>query len=192
MLLNKGGIIMQGYTGMVQPRSSDIQHIGVLGMRWGKRRASSATAKPTTSKGGTKQGNYDKVYDSQGLSSRKQKVLITENNLRAKVASNRKEAADRIKFYGGKNVATEAIASEATHTKRVRAGIGYTASLLSAGVGVMMLSTPLGIIPAAGGLTIAIATSVGNSYVTKHAKEQVAYTKDSSAGHDVVVRKSDN
>ena len=162
---------------------NELYHYGVLGMKWGVRRRSRKR------NGGT-------------LLSRKTSILDNIETKKANVQRNRKEAADRIKFYGGKNVALRQIEKEAKYASKVALAKGATkTALLAIGtVGVPALILANGGVLTASGAAIMVAggaSSARAAYATKkavstiknHAEDQISYTKDSEYGADLVISK---
>ena len=113
-----------------------------------------------------------------------------------------KEADDRVKFYGSKRAAKAAIDDEAGYAKSVNRGKAAINTLkygTIAAVPVSVLAT-IATGGVAGVAAVAAAASYGitgaimgagaasaNSYISKHAKQQIDYTSESEYGHDIVV-----
>ena len=108
----------------------------------------------------------------------------------------RKQAGERIQFYGGKNVATNAIQQEAAYKKKATTAKTVTAgTLIATGAAYVAVAATqslpvVGISTAAVAAGTAFVTSRKNQKISAIAEEQIAYTKDSDYGPDVVVRKS--
>ena len=96
--------------------SDELYHHGVLGMRWGHRkgRVSKGHRKGRVSKGNRYREN-----------NRRTSFIQTEKSLKKKIESDKREADNRVKFYGGKAAATAAIQNEASHRKAVKGAKGY-------------------------------------------------------------------
>lgn len=151
-----------------------LSHHGVKGQKWGVRRYQNANGSLT----------------AEG----KKRYRSSESD----VKSGQEEAADRIRYYGGKNAARNAINQEA---KEQYKAVGNQHAAMAA---VSMVG------PLLGGMTIAVnapvaipallisAGIVGSgaatvwagkaaSAISKHKNEQLTYTQDSDAGADIVV-----
>lgn len=164
--------------------SNELAHFGILGMKWGVRRYQNSDGSYTSA--GKKRYNKD----------RKTKLLESVEEKKAHVDSMRKQAGERIQFYGGKNVALNAIDKEASYKKSATtAKTAAAGTLISTGAffatAFASSSVPVAAVSAA---TVAAgAAFVGamkNIKISQIAKEQKAYTKDSDYGPDVVVKKS--
>lgn len=146
----------------------ELAHFGIKGMHWGVRRFQQADG--TLTSAGKKRYSTD----------RKTKLTESVESKKAHVEAMRKQAGERIQFYGGKNVATNAIQQEAAYKKKATTAKTVTAGTLIA----------IGISTAAVAAGTAFVTSRKNQKISAIAEEQIAYTKDSDYGPDVVVRKS--
>lgn len=185
--------------------NNELKHFGILGQKWGIRRYQNPDGSLTSdgkkhySKGLVeKVRNYNNNRKEKLANNRKTRLLETERAKKLKVEKARKEAADRIKFYGGKNVALNEIQAERKYNTgrmiRRRSAVGTVA----AGIGTVMAGIATGssfvMSAAIGGLPVAAITAAsiykGRDYLNMHANEQIAYTKDSDVGHDIVVKKS--
>ena len=166
--------------------SDELYHHGVLGMRWGHRkvRVSKGHRKGRVSKGNRYREN-----------NRRTSFIQTEKSLKKKIESDKREADNRVKFYGGKAAATAAIQNEASHRKAVKGAKGYTAAVLSTVAGITVGVLTAGTPPTAGvvgatfggpivGAGIAAATAMGIRHIKEHANEQIGYTRDSKAAPD--------
>lgn len=159
-------------------------HFGIKGMHWGVRRFQQPDG--TLTSAGKKRYSAD----------RKTKLTESVEAKKAHVDAMRKQAGERIQFYGGKNVATNAIQQEAAYKKKsttaktvtvgtvIATGAAHAAAAATQSLPVVGLSTT---VVAAG---TAFVTSRKNQKISAIADEQIAYTKDSDYGPDVVVRKS--
>lgn len=157
----------------------ELAHFGIKGMHWGVRRFQQPDG--TLTSAGKKRYSAD----------RKTKLTESVEAKKAHVDAMRKQAGERIQFYGGKNVATNAIQQEAAYKKKsttaktvIATGAAYAAAAATQSLPVVGLSTA---VVAAG---TAFVTSRKNQKISAIADEQIAYTKDSDYGSDVVVRKS--
>ena len=81
----------------------ELAHFGIKGMHWGVRRFQQADG--TLTSAGKKRYSTD----------RKTKLTESVESKKAHVEAMRKQAGERIQFYGGKNVATNAIQQEAAY-----------------------------------------------------------------------------
>lgn len=158
-----------------------LQHHGIKGQKWGIRR-----------------------YQNKNGS------LTAEGKMRYRsstqdVRDGKAEADERIKYYGGKNAATNAIKSEASKQTFDATLKGVLTSEISFVVGSALGGVTLGLgapvaVPAllvSSGIVGAGAAQMwmgkAISAIDKHKKEQIAYTKDSEVGADYVVTgKKDN
>lgn len=171
--------------------NDELQHWGVKGMKWGVRKFH-----PVQS---MRDKRTKRIQDRE--ENRKRKALESQKALKEKVESNRREAANRIKFYGGKNTALNAIRQESNYQQK-RNTITSTLKGLASGVGGTTAGIAISAITAVGGGPIAVGAALGigkaavdvvmgqikNQKVREHAREQVSYTKDSEYGHDTVIR----
>lgn len=161
---------------------NELYHYGILGMKWGVRKGNNKSAKL----------------------SRKVSLFDDPKEAKRQVEANRKEAADRIRFYGGKNVATNYIKAEAKYRTSTERAKGIAKSVLYGAGGVaggfVALASggaevaAIGVL-AAGGVGAAHAaytTAKAITAIKDHAREQVAYTKDSEYGADMVVANKQN
>lgn len=163
--------------------SDELYHHGVVGMRWGHRKAR------YRSTGHVSKGNRYRENN------RRTSFIQTEKSLKKRIASNKREADNRVKFYGGKAAATAAIQNEVSHRKAVKGATGYTAAVLStvAGITVGVLTAGTTATARVVGATfggpivgagIAAATAMGIRHIKEHANEQIGYTRDSKAAPD--------
>lgn len=164
--------------------NQELAHFGIKGMHWGIRRFQKADGALTSA--GKQRYSKD----------RKTRLTESVESKKTHVESMRKQAADRIQFYGGKNVATNAIQQEADYKKRVNTAKGVTVgTVIATGAGYATVIATQSI-PAVGVSTAVVAagtafvTSRKNKKISAIANEQIAYTKDSDYAPDVVVRKS--
>lgn len=167
--------------------AGELQHHGIKGMRWGVRRFQNPN--------GTLTNAGKKRYQDRG---RQTSARESVESKKLKVEAARTEAANRIKFYGGKNVATNAIKQEAAYQTKVEAGKAAVRSFMStvgactvaAAANAGTTSAAIALTGAGGGIVISAAVAAkAISYIKRHADEQIAYTKDSEYGADVVVGK---
>ena len=84
----------------------ELAHFGIKGMHWGVRRFQQPDG--TLTSAGKKRYSAD----------RKTKLTESVEAKKAHVDAMRKQAGERIQFYGGKNVATNAIQQEAAYKKK--------------------------------------------------------------------------
>ena len=170
--------------------NDELQHHGILGMKWGIRRYQNDDGS-LTAMGKIRYG-YQK-HRQKLTDRRKSKVLQSERSKKVNVESARKEAADRIKFYGGKAVARREIEKERNYavkkTALKRGAIGSLAAtggfLAAASEGASFVaSLGVGVLPVAAVTAASIA--IGTKYIREHAAEQIAYTADSNAKGDPI------
>lgn len=152
-----------------------LQHWGVKGQKWGVRRYQNKDGSLTAA------GKTRYAGDSPD-----------------KIKADQNEAADRIKYYGGKHAAQNAINQEArakkddvacqafiTSALSVVGGVGLTAAMASAGP---IVAVPM-ILGAAGVIGSGTWASIASSKINKHRDAQITYTQDSDAGADYIVGK---
>lgn len=162
----------------------ELTHFGIKGMHWGIRRFQKSDG--TLTSAGKKRYSAD----------RKTRLTESVEAKKAHVDAMRKQAGERIQFYGGKNVATNAIQKEAAYKKKtataktvtvgtvIATGAAFAATAATQSIPVVGLST------AAIAAGTAFATAMKRQKISAIAQEQIAYTKDSDYGPDVVVRKT--
>lgn len=171
----------------------ELQHWGIPGMKWGVRRFQNRDGSLTSA--GKKRRQY--VTD---LNDRKNSRKDDPAERKKKIDADIKEADDRVKFYGSKRAAKAAIADEANYAKNQNrgkafldtvkwggaagavGGVALGAATTAAGV-LVGLAVPLAV---AGAVSAARATKA-NHHISKHARDQIAYTNESEYGHDIVV-----
>ena len=153
---------------------SYLQHHGIKGQKWGVRR-------------------YQNENGSLTAEGKKRYRLSAQD-----VKDGKAEADERIKYYGGKNAARNAIVQE---SKEQYKGVGNQHAAMTA---LSMLGPGLGAVTLAAGAPVAVpallissgivgagAATVwagkAASAITKHKNEQLTYTQDSDAGADYVV-----
>lgn len=175
---------------MSQYNNDELQHWGVKGMKWGVRRFH-----PVQSMRNKKAKRIQDREENRKISERE-----SQEQLKKKVESNRREAANRIKFYGGKNTALNAIKQESKYRQGENTRESIEKAIIS-GVGTSVAGFAIAlaantIVPFAGSTIVGAGLAAGNvalgqiknKKVREHAEEQVSYTKDSEYGHDMVVR----
>ena len=175
----------------------ELQHWGIPGMKWGVRRFQNRDGSLTSA---GKKRRY-----TTDLSNRKQSWKDDPQDRKKRIDADIKEADDRVKFYGSKRAAKAAIADEANYAKNQNrgkafldtvkwgGGTGVIGSIIgaaavagsagAAGAAALGLALPL----AVAGTISAVSASKANSHISKHARDQVAYTNESEYGHDIVV-----
>lgn len=157
-----------------------IEHFGILGMHWGVRRSQQELG-------------YSAGRKKSGLNSRKTNFLETEQSKKEEVERSRNEAKERVKFYGGKNAARNAVKKESSYQRGknwLKATLGSAGGLtmtaigagIASGVNVSAAASLAGATIALPGVGVAaaapITAAVVNHYIKKHADEQIAYTDD--------------
>lgn len=142
--------------------TNELRHYGVLGMKWGVRKGS--------------------AYLKRNEYARKRRFLETEEALKDKIASNQREAVSRVKFYGGKNVATNAIKEETRYRQKKNAAQTMSKDTIALGAGFIASGIASSALPMAGGLAYAAGRTFVGAYrhvqLGQRGKEQIAYTKD--------------
>lgn len=161
----------------------ELTHHGIKGMHWGVRRFQQADG--TLTSAGKKRYSAD----------RKTKLTESVEAKKAHVENMRKQAGERIQFYGGKNTALIAIQKEAAYKKKVSTAKTLTVGTVIGTGAAFVAATATQSIPVVGLSTVTIAAGTAfvnkmkNQKISAIADEQIAYTKDSDYGSDVVVRK---
>ena len=169
-------------------KKDSLAHHGMKGQKWGNRlyQYEDGTLTPLG------RIHYARVKKKENITNqRKTKLLEAEAAKKMKIESNRKEAADRIKFYGGKNVALNEINKEAKYANEklwTKAGFETAGSVLGSIAIAAMVNTaaPVALGALAGGAFL-VKAGIGSDYINEHKKEQISYTKDSDAGADIVI-----
>ena len=157
-----------------------IEHFGILGMHWGVRRSQQELG-------------YSAGRKKSGLNTRKTSLLESEQSKKEEVERSRNEAKERVKFYGGKNAAKNAVKKESLYQRGqnwLKATLGSAGGLtmtargegITSGLNVTAAESLAGAALGIPGVGIAVAApitaSVVNHYIKKHADEQIAYTDD--------------
>ena len=141
----------------------ELAHFGIKGMHWGVRRFQQPDG--TLTSAGKKRYSAD----------RKTKLTESVEAKKAHVDAIQQEAAYKKKSTTAKTVTVGTV---------IATGAAYAAAAATQSLPVVGLSTA---VVAAG---TAFVTSRKNQKISAIADEQIAYTKDSDYGPDVVVRKS--
>ena len=154
-----------------------LAHHGVLGMKWGQHifgKIQSASSAHKAKKEAKYKAKEDKrsAADAKARSSKKHEV-----------ESNRREAEERVKFYGGRNVAARELTNEYNSKKNKTLGKAALATTGGAAAAAMGFAAGSGgAILATGGIAaIPVSVAVGAYKINKMYKrfsEQKAYTMD--------------
>lgn len=163
--------------------SDELYHHGILGMKWGIRRFQNKDGSLTPQ--GRKR---KKLLKYETRPSNRSTSLFNNEEKRAKtVAESRKEAADTVKFYGGKNVAKKATEAEYRNVQRknnIRYGVKGSLAIGAAAVGAFMASEGANIglgvmLGGAGGLAATTYGAYKAASVLKYNKDmKVSYIDD--------------
>lgn len=203
------------YEGNDENHGEHLEHFGVKGMKWGVRRTAAQLAnhirRGVEESSSRNRAAKEKVRDAKTgnrITSKNGSVMTRKTShydnpaeRKKRIDADIKEADERVKFYGSKRAAKAAIKDEAGYAKAVNRGKAFTNTLLYGGVGGLAGSTLMaaavntgaavaigGAAPLFGvGLVSVAAAKKANSYINKHANDQILYTDDSEYGHDMVV-----
>ena len=164
--------------------SDELYHHGILGMKWGIRRFQNKDGSLTPQ--GRKRKKLLK-YETRP-SNRSTSLFNNEEKRANTVAESRKEAADTVKFYGGKNVAKKATEAEYRNVQRknnIRYGVKASLAIGASAVGAILAENSaynIGAIPMLGGAGALAATTYGAfkaASILEHNKDmKISYIDD--------------
>lgn len=100
--------------------NDELVHFGIRGMKWGVRRYQNAD------------GSYTVAGKNRYNKDRKTSLFESIEDKKEHVETMRKQAGERIQFYGGKNVALNAIEKEADYKKKTTTAKAVTFGTLAA------------------------------------------------------------
>lgn len=157
--------------------SSELYHHGVLGMKWGHRKARYGSGMNRAQRRQMK---------------REYKQAEAQKKLNNKIQNNRREADRSIRMYGGKDAAATEVMRKATNKMHAINTVGSLATFLPgiAGVTIGMLTgnVALGMAGVLGsaisGLPAMTIMDFGNRHILNRASEKVSYIKDSKIAPD--------